>query len=64
MSFATGQCVSSLLSNRIAEYWVKSQVYFEEPDIKFEGDLTVNMLDMNGQSATYSTNLEVNNLQG
>jgi hypothetical protein len=39
-------------------------VYFEEPDISFNGDLIINMLDMYGQSSTFATDLAVNALQG
>lgn len=51
-------CLFSLLG-----FWVKSQTYYEEPDVDFNGEISINLLDNTGQSSLYSTNVAINNLQ-
>ena len=47
----------------IAGFWVKSQTYYEEPDVKFVGDFIINVQDSFGQSSTFATDMDINNLQ-
>ena len=42
---------------------MKEQIYFEHADARFGGDLIVSVLDDEGRSGIFSTNLGINNLQ-
>ena len=42
---------------------MKEQIYFEHADVRFGGDLIVGVLDDEGRSGLFSTNLGINNLQ-
>ena len=35
--------------------WVKQQTYFEQPDVRFDGELLIAVMDAEGRSGVYST---------
>lgn len=44
-------------------FWVKEQTYYEQPEVTFNGDLIVALMDDHGRSMTYATRHSINRMQ-
>ena len=44
-------------------FWIKERTYFEHPEVSFTGDLILAVMDEDGMSQIYSTNLDINAMQ-